>query len=170
MSTFTVHVPPLRPGESAADPERFVFVRDGFYVWALLLAPLWLLVHRLWIALAGYVALNILTGLVLKLLGAPQGAQFAGGLLIALLVGLEGGTLRRWTLSRRGWKLIGFAVGDDLESAERRFFAAWPQNSAARNAVTPAPLAPEKFAAPGWRAPPAPSDVIGLFPEPERKS
>ncbi len=167
MSTFTVHAPPLRPGESTADPERFVFVRDGFYVWAFLLAPLWLLAHRLWIALAGYVALNILTGLVLEVLGAPQGAYFAVGLLIALLVGLEGGTLRRWTLGRRGWKLVGFAVGDDVETAERRFFAAWSQNSAARIPDTPPP---EKFAAPVWRAPPAPSDVIGLFPQPERKS
>jgi Protein of unknown function (DUF2628) len=168
MSTFTVHAPPLRPGESAVDPERFVFVRDGFYVWAFLLAPLWLLWRRLWIALTGYVALNILIGLGLKLLSASQGAQFASGLLIALLVGFEGGTLWRWTLGRHGWKLVGFAVGDDVETAERRFFAAWSQNSAAR--IPDTPLPPDKFAAPVWRAPPAPSDVIGLFPEPERKS
>ena len=33
------------------DPERFVFVRDGFHFWAFLLAPLWLLWHRLWLVL-----------------------------------------------------------------------------------------------------------------------
>ena len=168
MPTFTVHAPPLRPGESNADPERFVFVRDGLYVWAFLLGPLWLLWRRLWIALAGYTALIILLGLVFRLIGAPQGVQFAVGLLVGLLLGFEASTLWRWTLGRRGWKLVGLAVGDDLESAERRFFAAWSQNPAARIPDTPPP--PEKFAAPVWRAPPAPSDVIGLFPEPERKS
>ena len=32
-----------------------VFVRDGFHFWAFLLAPLWLLLHRLWLALVIYV-------------------------------------------------------------------------------------------------------------------
>ena len=171
MPTFTVHAPPLRPGESTADPERFVFVRDGFHVWAFLLAPLWLLWRRLWIALAGYVALGILLGLAFRLIGAPQGAQFAVGLLIGLLVGFEASTLWRWTLARRGWKPVGFAVGDDAEEAERRFFAAWSQNSAARELgdAPPLPPPPAKFATPVWRGPPSPSDVIGLFPEPERK-
>ncbi len=53
MPTFTVHEPPPRKSESVASPERFVFVRDGFYFWAFVLAPLWLLVHRLWLALVG---------------------------------------------------------------------------------------------------------------------
>ena len=34
-----------------------MFVRDGFHFWAFLLAPLWLLVHRLWLALLGYLGL-----------------------------------------------------------------------------------------------------------------
>ena len=32
MSIYTVHEPPLKADESTPDPERFVFVRDGFYV------------------------------------------------------------------------------------------------------------------------------------------
>ena len=51
MPTYTVHEPPPRKNESVAAPERFVFVRDGFYFWAFVLAPLWLLVRRLWLAL-----------------------------------------------------------------------------------------------------------------------
>src|SRR3954471_22123307 len=60
MPVYTVHAP--RSAESAADSlvpggtDRFVFVRDGFHFWAFLLAPLWLLRHRLWLALLGYVA------------------------------------------------------------------------------------------------------------------
>ena len=33
MSVSRVHEPPLRAAEFAADPERFAFVRDGFYFW-----------------------------------------------------------------------------------------------------------------------------------------
>ena len=51
MPTYTVHAPPPTPGRTARDPERFVFVRDGFHFWAFLLAPLWLLAQRLWLVL-----------------------------------------------------------------------------------------------------------------------
>ena len=55
MPTFTVHAPPPRQGETTSAPERFVFVRDGFHAWAFLLTPLWLLLHRLWLAFVIYV-------------------------------------------------------------------------------------------------------------------
>ena len=162
MPSFTVHAPPLRSGESAADPERFVFVRDGFYFWAFALAPLWLLAHRLWLALLGYIVVYVLIGVALYLAGVPQTAGFVVALLIALLVGFEAATLWRWTLARRGWKFAGFATGEDIEAAEHRFFAAW----ATRKPAAPTPPPTEKFATPVWRGPPSPSDVIGLFPEP----
>ena len=55
MPTYTVHAPPPHHGETTSAPERFVFVRDGFHFWAFLLAPLWLLLHGLWLALVIYV-------------------------------------------------------------------------------------------------------------------
>ena len=58
MPAYTVHEPPLREaksvGEAAPDPERFVFVRDGFHFWAFLLGPLWMLAHRMWLVLVLY--------------------------------------------------------------------------------------------------------------------
>ena len=53
MPTYTIHAPPPKAGVTESDPERFLFVRDGFYFWAFLLAPLWLLLHRLWLVLLG---------------------------------------------------------------------------------------------------------------------
>ena len=44
---------PVTADAAARDRQRFVFVRDGFHFWALLLGPLWLLWHRLWLALLG---------------------------------------------------------------------------------------------------------------------
>ena len=49
MTTFTVHEPPPRKNEATASPVRFAFVRDGFYFWAFLLGPVWMLYHRLWL-------------------------------------------------------------------------------------------------------------------------
>ena len=163
MPTYTVHEPPPRQGETASAPERFRFVRDGFHFWAFVLAPLWLLLHRLWLAFAIYLVANILLGTGLVLIGASSTMQFLAGLLIALLIGFEAGTIRRWKLMRRGWKMLGFVVGEDTEAAERRFYAEWVK----RANEAPPPVAPEpRYATPVRRGPPSPSDVIGLFPEP----
>ena len=161
MPTFTVHEPPPRKDESVTSPERFVFVRDGFYFWAFVLAPLWLLVRRLWLAFVIYVIVTIAVAVGLKFAGAPSYVQTTAALVIALLVGFEASTIWRWTLARRRWKTLGFVVGEDTEIAERRFYGAWTQRAPA----TVTPVEPS-YAAPVRRGAPQPSDVIGLFPEP----
>jgi hypothetical protein len=167
MPTYTVHAPPPKTGETASDPQRFVFVRDGFYFWAFVLAPLWLLFRRLWLVLLGYVVVNALASSMMYLLGASGAFRLLGSLLIALLLGFEAATLWRWTLARRRWQMLGFVIADDEENAERRFFGEW-----ARRALgPPAPPTPEphyatQYSTPVRHGPPSGSDVIGLFPEP----
>lgn len=162
MPTFTVHEPPPRKDESVTAPERFVFVRDGFYFWAFVLAPVWLFVRRLWLALLIYIVLTIIIAVGLKFAQVPAFARGICELLVALGIGFEAATIWRWTLQRRGWKTLGFVVAEDQEIAEQRFFAEWTKG-AGRTDETPA--APT-YARPVWRGAPAPSDVIGLFPEP----
>jgi hypothetical protein len=168
MPTFTVHQPPPRLGEPASAPERFVFVRDGFHFWAFVLTPFWLLRYRLWLAFVIYLAVSILLGIALRLSGAGATLQFLAGTLVALLVGFEAATFRRAKLTRRGWHMLGFVVGEDTEAAEQRFFAEWAKELNTRASAPPTPpVAPEpSFAAPVRRGTPSPSDVIGLFPEP----
>jgi len=167
MPTYTIHAPPPKAGETDGAPERFLFVRDGFYFWAFLLAPLWLLYRRLWLALLGYVVVGALLGGLVYALHAPWYLKSLGSLLLALLVGFEAASLRRWTLARRGWRTLGFVVGDDEENAERRFFAAWTERAKPSAPAAPPSAAPEpQYAAPVRRGPPSGSDVIGLFPEP----
>jgi hypothetical protein len=164
MSTYTVHGPPPKAGETASDPQRFVFVRDGFYFWAFVLAPLWLLFRRLWLVLLGFIVVNALVGGILYMLGASGAFRFLGSLLIALLLGFEAATLWRWTLARRRWRMLGFVIADDEENAERRFFGEW-----AKRAPTPPATEPQystQYSTPVRRGPPTGSDVIGLFPEP----
>jgi Protein of unknown function (DUF2628) len=168
MAVYTVHEPPLKRDQTAPDPDRFVFVRDGFSFWAFLLAPLWMLRHRLWLVFTGYVLVTIALQIVLGMIGASPTVMAVTGLLMAWLVGLEAATLRRFTLARRRWRNVGIVVGDDADAVERRFFDAWFDGAwddgAARR---PAPLSSE---VPILRSPQgslqSSSDVIGLFPEP----
>jgi hypothetical protein len=167
MSTYTVYQPPLQADESAPDPERFVFVRDGFSFWAFLLTPLWMLRHRLWLVLVGYLVVAVGLQVGLRALGASATTMAVVGVLLSLLVGVEAATLRRFTLARRRWKNVGVVVGDDLEAAEQRFFDAWVKAAAVDSARVereprPTPQAPPPIS----RRPPAGSEVIGLFPQP----
>jgi uncharacterized protein DUF2628 len=165
MSIYTVHQPPLDSGATAAEPHRFVFVRDGFSWWAFLLTPLWMLRYRLWLALTIYLLVTAAIDTGLRALGASVFALVLAGLLISLLAGLEAGTLRRFKLARRHWRNIGVVTGDDLEDAERRFFDAWIRQAPARRAAPPTTPAGSSSAVASGPSP-ASSGVIGLFPEP----
>jgi Protein of unknown function (DUF2628) len=153
MAVYTVHEPPLKRYEADADPERFVFVRDGFSFWAFLLGPVWMLRYRLWLVLIGYALTVAALEGVLHLLNVSETDRVFAGFFLALLVGFESASLRRFTLARRRWRNVGVIVGDDLEIAERRFFDSWGRRD---------PLAASGSA----RTAAARSDVIGLFPEP----
>ena len=165
MPTYTVHAPPPREGLSA-EPERFLFVRDGFHFWAFLLAPLWLLVKRLWLVLVLYLIFAGLVAYALKLLHAPATVEALVGLAVSILLGLEAATLRRWTLARRRWQMLGFVVAEDQETAEHRLFGEWVKRAPAPSLPPPPPPSAPVYARPVWRGPPSDSDVIGLFPEP----
>jgi hypothetical protein len=119
----------------------------------------------MWLVLIGYVVVVGVIEIPVKMSGAPALATSLIGILLGLLVGLEAGTLRRFTLSRRGWKNLGVVSGDDLEDAERRFFDTWLQRKSSPSNGPYAPTPPTAPAAPIQR-PPRAHDVIGLFPEP----
>src|ERR1043166_4103163 len=157
MAVYTVHEPPRRNDDALAHTERFAFVRDGFSWPAVLFAPLWVIRHRIWLALIVYLLVVSALGAATRVLGAGDWV-LAIGLLVVLLVGFEASTLRRYGLARRRWKILGVVVGDDLESAERRFFDTWVVGRVPRPAPTPSASGP---------AVPAPSGpIIGLFPAP----
>jgi hypothetical protein len=164
MSVYTVFEPPLRASEAAPDPERFVFVRDGFYFWAFLLTPLWILWHRLWLVFLIYVLVVASLEYAMHYAGVGTGVISLVMLLISLLAGAEAGTLWRFTLARRGWKNVGIVTGVDREDGERRFFHAWLDPASGKRAPPPAAAsaASEGLAR---HTPPSP-DVVGSFPEP----
>jgi len=132
MAIYTVHEPPLRRYDTRGRPRPFR-VRARWLSWAaFLFGPLWMLRHRMWLALVLYVALMAVVHVGLGRLGLPNEMAFVVGLLIALLIGFEAGTLRRFKLARRGWSNVGVIVGDDREMAEQRFFDAWVRETPCR--------------------------------------
>jgi hypothetical protein len=163
MRVYSVHEPPVRGHDPLPDAERFIFVRDGFYFRAFLFTPFWMIWHRMWLVLAGYVIVSAVLETALVALGASAADVSIVALLISLLVGLEASTLRRFTLNRRGWRNVGIISGDHLEDAERRFFEAWVHQLPSQR-VTPTALPPSGVATPPRM--PQGSDVVGLFPEP----
>ena len=165
MTIYTVHTPPPLTIEATPDPERFVFVRDGFYFWAFIFAPVWMLWQRLWLVLLFYIVGTAVLQVGLWLIGTSAMTHTIVGLLISLLVGLEAATLRRWTLNQNGWTQLGVVAGGNHEAAERRFFDVWLTQMAKPGgpAGLPPPLSP------AIRISPAASDIVGLFPEPQSR-
>ncbi len=167
MAIYTVHQPLIDHGNLLPDAERIVFVRDGFSFWAFLIAPVWMLWHRMWLVLLGYVIVLAAADAALSVLGASSIAFSVIGLFISLLVGLEASTFRRFSLRRRGFRNVGIVSGVDREDAERRFFATWLTEPRSGGAAGARPAAPPSIpAAHATAHSPHTPDVIGLFPQP----
>jgi hypothetical protein len=158
MRVYTVHEPPPKRYENNGDPDRFVFVRDGFSFWAFLFGPLWMLRNRMWLVLLGYIGVVVVLEVAQYLLDVSSAVSFVVSLLLMFLVGFEAATMRRFTLGRRKWTNVGVIVGNNIEAAERRFFDAWAMSGGATTALA-AVLSPHQPSA-------AATDVIGLFPQP----
>jgi hypothetical protein len=172
MPVYTVHAP-VGTDVSIVATDRFTFVRDGFHFWAMVFGPLWLLAHRLWLALLGWIVAMVAIDLGITALGAGGMAVLLANSLIALLTGFEAASLQRWTLSRGNWRELDVVVGDDEESAERRFFDRW---TARQRGLSNDQWATERGGPPPTRdipgqpfSKPPPleqSEIIGLFPQP----
>jgi hypothetical protein len=89
-----------------------VLVPERFSWGALLFGPLWLALHGAWIAaILAFAADAAIGELVPDISGAVLSAA------LALLLGLFGQDLRRWTLERRGFAMAHIVAAPDAESA-----------------------------------------------------
>jgi hypothetical protein len=168
MPVYTVHAPLADSRGVVAATDRFVFVRDGFHFWAFVAGLLWLVYHRLWWALLGYIVISVVGEVGLSMLGAGSGTRLTVMVLFALLMGFEAASLRRWTLSRGRWQQLDMVVADDADLAEQRFFDRW----AARNSVNDqsaidrgAPPPTRHVPGQPFSRPPSDDSIIGLFPQ-----
>src|SRR5258705_4790920 len=95
MPVYTVHAP-VTNGAGIAAVERFAFVRDGFHFWAAVFGPLWLVWHRLWLALTGWIIVALAIHVRMARPCAGRNPILLVGVLIALLIGILTSSILRW--------------------------------------------------------------------------
>ena len=163
VKSYTLHVAAdADPGDAEA-LERAEVVKDGF-AWApFVLGPvsfLWFFWNRLWLAGAGVLVAVVGLAVALQALRVGAGAAFFAQLLLSLLIGLEAGSLKRWTWRRRK-PAVDVVTASDLEEAEAKAFSRWLAHAGEhRVPVVRATMPPVPYR--------GPEPVIGLFPDAER--
>lgn len=155
MATFTVHEPPNPPADRIDRAASLLFVKDGFSLTAAIFAPLWLLAHRLWWPLVGYILLCAVLEPIRWVLDADPGWVGLGIFGLHLLIGMEADTLRRWRLDRGGWRVVGSVSGRNATECERRFYDGWLP---AQPVIAPAAGLPPRPMLPSGKTP-----VIGTL-------
>ena len=125
MRIYTVQQGP-DPRSAGDDIE---FVRDGFSWGAFFFTLIWPLYHGLWLVSVLVLVLSSALGAVIELAGFDDLGRGAVWLAAALVFGYEANNLRRWTLSRRGWRQVGLVGGRTLADAEHRFFGIYSVSS-----------------------------------------
>lgn len=170
MPVYTVHAPAVSTVDFRAT-DRFTFVRDGFHFWAAVLGVVWLAWHRLWLALIGWIFFVTSVDVAMVRLGVGGGLVLVVDVLLALLLGFEAASLKRWTLSRHNWRQLDIVVADDEEAAERRFFDRWTAKQKVTINDQPAvdrggPPPTREVPGQAFSRPPSHEGIIGLFPEP----
>jgi hypothetical protein len=98
-----------------------VLVREGFSFGALMFGAIWLAVHRAWIQAAASLLLAVL---ILVLAGPPASLILITGL--ALLLGMSGNDLVRWSLTLNGYAQTGVVTGANEDEAHARLLIARP--------------------------------------------
>lgn len=116
MKLFAVHV---KPG---AEP---LVTPEGFSWGAFAFGPLWLALHRAWIA----AALSLAASVLIVVLAPPELAAILG-FGLAWLLGLHGHDLQGWALERRGYTLIHMVAARGREEAWLRLIGHRPDLAA----------------------------------------
>lgn len=161
MIVYTVHEPADAPADALSRADAAAFVKEGIAWWALFVPVLWLLYHRLWVVLALYVSAMILLHGGLAWAGVGEATSFWVTLVISILFAVQANDLRRWTLERRGFRLVGTVSGRTLAECELKYFASVVE--AAEPVATEPPLAAPAPVKP--TRPRSDNEIIGLFPD-----
>ncbi|MCP5080416.1 MAG: DUF2628 domain-containing protein [Alphaproteobacteria bacterium] len=122
MKTYAIYHRSRSPAGVLAEPDGAVFVKEGPAWVALFIPVLWALWNQLWLVTAGIVALELMLAGIGKITSLPATTMVPISLLLNLLIALEGNELRRWTLERRGYGLVGLVTAPSPYEAELIYF------------------------------------------------
>jgi hypothetical protein len=122
MRVYTVHVHPSRRDADGIGDRDVVLVKEGFSWPALFFSVIWAIWKGLWLVALLFLVLQTALSFFFNVFLIGTLTQVVLTLLLAIAIGFFANDLRRWTLSRRGFRDAGVVVGRDLLAAERRFF------------------------------------------------
>ena len=134
MRFYTIHE---RPAQTAGGDAEVLAIASGFRWWAAIVPILWLLWHRLWLGVALYLLFSIALGIAFAMGDIAEPAATAIGLAVSLLIGLSAADYWRWTLERRGWRLVAVLRADAAVDAEDLYIRNRSAGSSAAIAVAP---------------------------------
>lgn len=115
MRFYTIHE---RPAQTAGGDAEVLAIASGFYWFAAIAPLLWLLWRRLWLGLALYLLFSVALGVAFALGDIAEPAATAIGLAVSLLIGFGAADYWRWTLERKGWRLVAVLRADAAVDAE----------------------------------------------------
>lgn len=134
MAMYAVYCPPdVAPTEA---PEALRFVPERPSLWALLVPPLWLVAHRLWVGLAVWLATVVALWAVTR--GLDPTPAFLVRALAWLWFAVAARDIEQAALDRAGWTLVAVIHAPSRAAAEMRYFAT-ALIDAAPAAATPHP-------------------------------
>ena len=128
--------------------DKTVFVRDGFYVLALILPFVWLLFQRLWFEAFAVLGITVLLGFAGAYFGIADAVPLLT-ILVSLFVAFEGASWKIAKLKRQGYTERAAIDAVDLEEAEIRYFYGRDVPETAR-AQTLAPAWEKQASRPGY--------------------
>ncbi|QDO96889.1 DUF2628 domain-containing protein [Ferrovibrio terrae] len=136
MRFYTIHE---RPAQTAGGDAEVLAIASGFRWWAAIAPIVWLLWHRLWLGVALYLLFSVALGVAFALGDVAEPAATAIGLAVSLLIGLGAADYWRWTLERRGWRLVAVLRVDAAVDAEDLYIRSRGAGSSAAVSVAPLP-------------------------------
>ncbi len=115
MRFYTIHE---RPAQTAGGDAEVLAIASGFYWFAAIAPLLWLLWRRLWLGFTLYLLFSVALGVAFALGDIAEPAATAIGLAVSLLIGFGAAEYWRWTLERKGWRLVAVLRADAAVDAE----------------------------------------------------
>jgi len=119
MATHLIYLP---PSEGDLKPETdFKVLADRKSYFALVVQPLWLMFHRLWLCFGAYLVLMVAASLFLAWRPATPAPWLLS--IPGLYFWLEGPRHLAARLERKGWRFAGVVDADDKEAAAVKWIA-----------------------------------------------
>ncbi len=122
IKTYTVHSP---PEDNRPEDDRvmdYIFIKEGYSIWAALLGPFWTLANGMWMETGVYIGGLIVGSILMEVIGFNAGAIGAAILFANLIFGLFARDLQRFFYERQGYTLETVVNGKSYQDCEVRYF------------------------------------------------